>query len=137
MIEAIARYRSIIADLAIGCTLKADDAAWLHGAFVLAVQTDVPIERAMSLPRKWRERIRIADAVACLLDVRAGAPHLAALLSRIANYRAGEFKTYRDKKTVPQDDRAPIHRFLIAYRGKVPSLRTLQGWLLSRNVPPL
>jgi hypothetical protein len=129
MIEAIARYRSIVADVAIGCTLKADDAAWLHAALGLAVQTDLPIERAMRLPRKWRERIRIAGAVACLLDASAGAPNAAALLSRIARYRAGEFKTYRDKKTVPDDDRAPIHQFLIAYRGRVPSLRTLQGWL--------
>jgi hypothetical protein len=129
MIEAIARYRSIIADLAIGCVLKADDAAWLHAALVLAVQARVPIQRAMCQPRKWQERIRIADAVACLLDASAGSPSAAALLSRIARYRAGEFKTYRDKKTVPLDDRAAIHRFLIAYRGKVPSLRTLQGWL--------
>ena len=98
MIEAIARYRSICADLAIGCTLKADDAAWLHGALILAVQTDLPIERAMRQPRKWRERIRIADAVACLGDGWASAPNPAALLSRIANYCAGEFKTYRDKK---------------------------------------
>jgi hypothetical protein len=98
MIEAIARYRSIIADLAIGPTLKADDASWLHGALVLAGQTDVPIERAMSLPRKWRERIRIADAVACLVDGWASAPNPAALLRRIANYCSGEFKIYRDKK---------------------------------------
>jgi hypothetical protein len=129
MIEALARYRSITADLAMGYTLKPDDAAWLHAAFVLAVQTGVPIERAMNQPRKWQERTRVADAVACLLDASAGSPSASALLSRIARYRAGEFKTYQDKKTVPQDDRAPIHRFLIAYRGKVPSLRTLQGWL--------
>src|SRR3989442_104373 len=115
MSEAVAHYRSIMAALAVGDVLEQGDAAWLCAAMGVAVQTDVSIERAMNQPRKWREQIRIADAFSCLLD----GGDAKTLLARISKYRGGEFKTYRDKGIVPVDERASIHRFLIAYRGKI------------------
>jgi hypothetical protein len=122
MSDAVAHYRSITADLAVGSVLKSDDAAWLCAAMGIAVQTDVSIERAMNLPRKWREQIRITDAFSCLLNDGDAKT----LLARISKYRGGEFKSFRAKGIVPPDNRASIHRFLIAYQGKIPSLRTVQ-----------
>jgi len=111
-----------MAALAVGNVLELGDAAWLCAAMGVAVQADVSIERAMNQPRKWREQIRIADAFSCLLDDGDAKT----LLARISKYRGGEFKTYRARGIAPADERALIHRFLVAYRGKIPSLRTVQ-----------
>jgi hypothetical protein len=128
MSEAVARYRSILASLQAGPVLDSGDAAWLSATLMLAVQTNVSVERAMEQPRK---QIRVADASVGLFESFPIATPVE-LEGMIRRYRNGEFKAHRDNRTAPAaPDRTALHRFLIAYQGEVPSVRTLQNWKCS------
>jgi hypothetical protein len=129
MSEAVARTRSIMAALAAGNVLDPGDAAWLYSAFDIWIHTDVHIERAMSQPRKFKEKIRVAAASEVLLQAFPG-HRTDELEERIRRYRnSRDFETHRKNGTAPDDrDRRALHHFLVSYQGGIPSVRTLQHW---------
>jgi hypothetical protein len=130
MSEPVARYRSIVADLAVGNVLKSGDAAWLHACMVDAVQSNISVERAMVQPRQWREAIRICNAIETLMamfDMRPVEPQSEAIRLRLSKYESGTYRSNRARGIVPPGDNGVFHEFLLDY-GKVPTSRCLAQW---------
>lgn len=110
MSESVARIRRIRDALEIGNVLTPEDAAALSRAISLAVENGIPIELGLKAPARWRNDLRIMDALDRLSELRSG-----------ASDHADAIRIYRDRDAMKQ--------LAIANHGKTPSVRTLRRWL--------